>query len=161
MHFADEAEIKVQAGNGGNGSASFRREKYIAKGGPDGGNGGDGGSIILQADENMNTLVNFLSKKHFKAKHGKQGLGQNKYGAAGEDLILKVPVGTIVFYKEADNQIADLTKEGQQVIASQGGLGGKGNSNFKSSTRRSPDFAELGEPGEEKEISSGHDTVRR
>lgn len=152
MHFADEAKIKVQAGNGGNGSASFRREKYIAKGGPDGGNGGSGGSIILQADGNMNTLVNFVSKKHFKAKHGKQGLGQNKYGAAGEDLFLKVPVGTIIFDKESGNQMDDLTEEGQQAIVARGGLGGKGNSNFKSSTRRSPDFAELGEPGEEKEI---------
>lgn len=152
MHFADEAEIKVQAGNGGNGSASFRREKYIAKGGPDGGNGGDGGSIILQADENMNTLVNFVSKKHFKAKHGQQGFGQNKYGAGGDDLTLKVPVGTIVFDKESGDQLADLTEDGQQVIVAKGGLGGKGNANFKSSTRRAPDFAELGEPGEEKEL---------
>ncbi len=152
MHFADEAEIKVKAGNGGNGSFSFRREKYIPKGGPDGGNGGDGGSVILQADENMNTLVNFVSQKHFKAKHGQQGLGQNKYGAAGEDLILKVPVGTIIYDKEASESLADLTENGQQVIVARGGLGGKGNANFKSSKRQSPDFAELGEPGEEREI---------
>ncbi len=152
MHFADEAEINVKAGTGGNGSFSFRREKYIAKGGPDGGNGGDGGSIIMQADENMNTLVNFVSKKHFKAKHGKQGLGNNKYGAGGEDMILNVPVGTLVFNKESNEPIADLTKDGQQVIVAKGGLGGKGNSNFKSSTRQAPDFAELGEPGEEIEL---------
>lgn len=152
MHFADEAEIKVQAGNGGNGSASFRREKYIPKGGPDGGNGGDGGSIILQADENINTLVNFVSKKHYKASHGKQGMGQNKYGAAGEDLILKVPVGTLVFEAESKEPLADLTKDGEQVIVARGGLGGKGNANFKSSKRQAPDFAELGEPGEEKEL---------
>ncbi len=152
MHFADEAEIKVQAGNGGNGSFSFRREKFIAKGGPDGGNGGDGGSIILQADENMNTLVNFVSQKHFKADHGKQGLGQNKYGAAGEDLILKVPVGTIVLDAETNEQMADLTHNGEQVIVARGGLGGKGNANFKSSTRQAPDFAELGEPGEQRMI---------
>lgn len=152
MHFADEAEINVKAGNGGNGSFSFRREKYITKGGPDGGNGGDGGSIILQADENLNTLVNFVSQKHFKAGHGEQGLDNNKYGAAGEDSILKVPVGTIVFEKETNKQIADLTKIGEQVIVASGGLGGKGNSNFKSSTRQAPDFAELGEPGEEKEV---------
>ena len=152
MHFADEAEIKVKAGNGGNGSPSFRREKYISKGGPDGGNGGDGGSVILQADENMNTLVNFVSQKHFKAEHGQMGLGNNKYGAAGRDLILKVPVGTIVFDKESGEQWADLTKGGEQVIVARGGLGGKGNANFKSSTRQAPDFAELGEPGEENEI---------
>lgn len=152
MHFADEAQIEVKAGNGGNGSFSFRREKYIAKGGPDGGNGGDGGSVILQADGNMNTLVNFVSKKHFKAPHGQMGLGQNKYGAAGEDLILKVPVGTMVFDAENDEQMADLTSGGQQVIVAQGGLGGKGNANFKSSTRQAPDFAELGEPGEEKTL---------
>jgi len=152
MHFADEAEIKVKAGNGGNGSFSFRREKFMPKGGPDGGNGGDGGSIILQADANMNTLVNFVSKKHFKAKHGKQGLGNNKYGSAGEDMILKVPTGTIVFDKETGDQLADLIKNGEQVIVTRGGLGGKGNSNFKSSKRQAPDFAELGEPGEEKEI---------
>lgn len=152
MHFADEAEIKVQAGNGGNGSASFRREKFIPRGGPDGGNGGDGGSIILQADENLNTLVNFVSQKHFKARHGQMGLGNNKYGAAGEDLILKVPVGTIVFDAETGNQLADLIHIGEQVIVARGGLGGKGNANFKSSTRQAPDFAELGEPGEEKAL---------
>ena len=100
----------------------------------------------------MNTLVNFVSQKHFKAKHGEMGLGNNKYGAAGEDLILKVPVGTIIFDKEAGNQLADLTGDGEQVIVARGGLGGKGNANFKSSTRQAPDFAELGEPGEEKEL---------
>lgn len=150
MHFADEAEIKVQAGNGGNGSFSFRREKYIAKGGPDGGNGGEGGSIVLEADENLNTLVNFVSKKHFKAKHGEQGLGQNKYGAAGEDLILQVPVGTLVIDAETKEPLADLTHDSEQVIVARGGLGGKGNANFKSSTRQAPDFAELGEPGEQR-----------
>lgn len=152
MHFADEAEITVTAGNGGNGSASFRREKFIAKGGPDGGNGGDGGSIILQADININTLVNFVSKKHFKAGSGSQGLGQNKYGRHGEDLILKMPVGTSVYKKESGKLIVDLTEHNQQFVVSKGGLGGKGNANFTTSIRRSPDFAELGEPGEEKEI---------
>jgi GTP-binding protein len=152
MHFADEAEINVKAGDGGNGSFSFRREKYIAKGGPDGGNGGEGGSIVMQADPNLNTLVNFVSKKHFKAKHGEQGLGNNKYGAAGEDLILKVPVGTIIKDSESEELIGDLTEPGQQVVVAQGGLGGKGNSNFKSSVRQAPDFAELGEPGEKRHL---------
>ena len=152
MHFADEAQINVKAGKGGDGSASFRREKYIAKGGPDGGNGGDGGSILMQADSNLNTLVNFVSKKHFKAEGGEMGHGQNKYGAAGEDLILKVPVGTLIKDATSGELMADLTKEGQMVIVARGGLGGKGNANFKSSTRQAPDFAELGEPGEEKDL---------
>ncbi len=152
MHFADEAQIMVKGGDGGNGSFSFRREKYVDKGGPDGGNGGHGGSVIFQADENTNTLVNFVSKKHFKATHGEQGLGQQMYGKAGEDMILRVPVGTIVKEAETDKLIADLTHDGEQVVVARGGLGGKGNANFKSSTRQAPDFAELGEPGEEREL---------
>ncbi len=152
MHFADEAHINVKAGDGGNGSASFLREKYITKGGPDGGNGGDGGSIIMQADENVNTLVNFMSKKHYRGDFGKQGLGQNKYGAAGEDVILKVPVGTIVKDFKTNDLIADFTQSGQQIIVARGGMGGKGNANFTSSKRQAPDFAELGEPGEEREL---------
>lgn len=152
MHFADEAQIKVKGGDGGNGSVSFRREKYISKGGPDGGNGGDGGSIILQADENMNTLVNFVSRKHFKAQKGEMGHGRNKYGAAGEDMILKIPTGTLVKDKGTGELLADLTQDGQMVSIARGGMGGKGNDNFKSSTRQAPDFAELGEPGEEREL---------
>jgi len=152
MHFADEAEIKVKAGDGGNGSASFLREKYIAMGGPDGGNGGRGGSILMLADENINTLVNFLSKKHYKGQKGEMGHGQNKYGSAGEDITLKVPVGTIIKDSDTNELIADMTKAGQIVIVANGGLGGKGNANFKSSTRQAPDFAELGEPGEERNL---------
>ena len=152
MHFCDEAEIKIRAGSGGNGSASFRREKFVPKGGPDGGNGGSGGSIILEADENLNTLVNFVSRKHFTAKNGENGLGKNQFGKHGEDMILKVPIGTLVYYKEADELFADLTSHGQQVVVARGGLGGKGNASFVSSTRQAPDFAELGEPGEEREL---------
>jgi len=152
MHFADTAEIKVKAGNGGHGCASFRREKFIPKGGPDGGNGGNGGSVIFEADENMNTLVNFVSKKHFSAKNGQAGQGRNKAGKHGEDMILKVPVGTLIYDKTTGGQIADLLEHGQQAIGAKGGLGGKGNSNFATSVRQAPDFAELGEPGEEKEI---------
>jgi len=151
MHFADEANIFVKAGDGGNGSASFRREKYIPKGGPDGGNGGDGGSVILQADENMNTLANFLGKKHYKAPKGEMGLGKNMAGQHGEDVILKVPVGTLVY--EGEKLLADLTENGQTVIAAHGGMGGKGNTGFTTSVRQAPDFAELGEPGEEKELN--------
>jgi GTP-binding protein len=152
MHFADEAEIKVKAGSGGHGCASFRREKYIPKGGPDGGNGGGGGNIIFEADVNLNTLVNFVSKKHFSAKNGLPGQGRNKAGKHGEDLILRVPIGTLIYDKATGDQIADLVENGQQVIGAKGGLGGKGNSNFATSVRQAPDFAELGEPGEEKEI---------
>ncbi len=152
MHFADEAQISVKAGSGGSGSASFRREKFVAKGGPDGGNGGSGGSIIVEADENLNTLVNYLSKKHYKADSGEHGRGKNQFGEAGEDLILKVPVGTLVYDAETSELLADLTNTGQQVVAAAGGLGGKGNTGFTTSVRQAPDFAELGEPGEEREI---------
>lgn len=152
MHFADEAQIDVKAGSGGNGSASFRREKFVAKGGPDGGNGGDGGNVVMEADENLNTLVNFVSQKHFKAPSGEMGHGRDRYGAHGEDLILKVPVGTLVKDAQTGELLGDLTRPGQQVIVARGGMGGKGNANFKSSTRQAPDFAELGEPGEEKEL---------
>ena len=150
MHFSDEANIFVKAGDGGNGSFSFRREKFVAKGGPDGGNGGGGGSIIIEADENLNTLANFLGKKHYKAQKGEMGLGQNMAGQYGEDEILKVPIGTLVY--EGEKLLADLTEHGQTVIAAKGGLGGKGNTGFTTSVRQAPDFAELGEPGEEKEL---------
>jgi len=152
MKFCDEANIFVKAGDGGNGSASFRREKYIAKGGPDGGDGGDGGKVVIEADENLNTLANFLGKKHYKAEKGEQGLGKNMNGKHGEDIILKVPPGTLVFDAGSDELLADLTAHGQTFIAAKGGLGGKGNTGFTTSVRQAPDFAELGEPGEEKEI---------
>jgi len=155
MYFADEAEINVRAGKGGDGSASFRREKYVPRGGPDGGNGGRGGNIIFEANRNVNTLVNFMSKKHYKAPHGVQGLGQKCFGKNGEDLVLEVPVGTLIYEKKEGDEkilIADMTKHGEQKIIANGGLGGKGNANFTSSTRQAPDFAELGEPGEEKEL---------
>jgi GTP-binding protein len=152
MHFADEAKIKVTAGNGGNGCISFRREKYIPKGGPDGGNGGRGGNLIFIADQNINTLVNFVSKKHFNADSGKPGQGRNKTGGDGGDLILKVPVGTLIYDNSNGELVADLTYHGEMEVVARGGIGGKGNANFKSSTRQAPDFGELGEPGEEKEI---------
>ena len=150
MHFSDEANIFVKAGDGGNGSFSFRREKFVAKGGPDGGNGGGGGNIIIKADENLNTLANFLGKKHYKAQKGEMGLGRNMAGQCGEDEILKVPIGTLVY--EGDKLLVDLTGHGQIFIAAKGGLGGKGNTGFTTSVRQAPDFAELGEPGEEREL---------
>ena len=152
MHFADEAEIFVKAGNGGNGCVSFRREKYVPKGGPDGGNGGNGGNVILEADSDLNTLVSFVTKKHYKAKSGEIGRGKNQAGKHGEDTILKVPMGTLVYDKQTSELLADLTKDNQSIITARGGLGGKGNAGFTTSTRQAPDFAELGEPGEEKEL---------
>ena len=152
MYFCDEAEIKVWAGNGGNGSASFRREKFAPMGGPDGGNGGSGANVVFKADSNLNTLVNFMSQKHFKAPSGGNGLGKKMTGRDGEELILKVPVGTLVHDKATNKLLADLTEVGQEAVVARGGMGGKGNVGFKSSTRQAPDFAELGEPGEEKEL---------
>lgn len=152
MHFADEAKIFVKAGNGGNGSASFRREKYVPKGGPDGGRGGNGGDVIIEADENLNTLASFLGKKHYKAGIGEDGAGRDQNGHRGESVILKVPIGTLVYDKLTGELIADFANNGQSVIVARGGLGGKGNAGFTSSTRQAPDFAELGEPGEEKEL---------
>ena len=147
MHFADEADITVESGSGGNGSVSMHREKYIAKGGPDGGNGGNGGSVIFQVNENLNTLVNFLSKKHYKAKKGEQGHGNNKFGKKGEDLIVQVPAGTMVYDETKEELLADLNQKDQSILLLEGGLGGKGNANFATSIRQTPDFAELGEPG--------------
>jgi len=152
MHFCDEAEISVKAGKGGNGSASFRREKFIAKGGPDGGNGGNGGSIIFRANENINTLSNFMTQKHYKAEKGEMGHGRDRFGSNGEDLILEVPIGTLVMDSETGDLIADLTEVGEELVVARGGMGGKGNASFVSSTRQAPDFAELGEPGEEKTL---------
>ena len=150
MKFCDEAIIEVKAGSGGNGSPSFRREKYISRGGPDGGHGGRGGNIIVEGDENQNTLASYLAKKHYKAEAGDCGLGRNMTGINGEDTILKVPVGTLVYDNATNKLIADITHHGQQIIAARGGMGGKGNLGFTTSIRRAPDFAELGEPGEKK-----------
>lgn len=152
MYFCDETTIYVKAGDGGSGSVSFRREKYIDKGGPDGGNGGVGGSVIVEATENLNTLANYLGRKHYKAEKGEMGHGNNKYGRHGENLILEVPVGTLVYEANTKELLADLTEHGQQVVVAKGGLGGKGNANFTTSVRQAPDFAELGEPGQEREL---------
>lgn len=148
--FLDEVTITIRAGRGGDGGLSFRREKYITKGGPDGGNGGNGGNVILRTDANKNTLYHFSGKKLFEAEKGQAGQGQNKFGRGGSDLILDVPLGTLVI---ADKKvISDLSSPGQTELIARGGLGGKGNANFATSTRRTPRFAELGEPGEEKTV---------
>ncbi len=152
MKFVDKAKIHVKAGSGGNGCVAWRREKFVPLGGPAGGNGGKGGDVILKADSRLQTLMDFKHKIHFKAERGQHGSGSNKHGKAGEDLIIKVPVGTVVKDAETGEVIADLTKEGQEVVVAKGGKGGKGNAAFKTSTNQAPDYAEEGEKGEERWI---------
>ncbi len=150
--FIDRAKIHVRGGNGGNGMSGFRREKYIPKGGPSGGDGGRGASVILLADENLNTLIDFRYKRKFVAPDGAKGEGSNKTGASGEHIIVKVPVGTLVRDEETGLLLADLAEHGQQYVVARGGRGGRGNARFATSTHRSPVFAEKGEPGEERTI---------
>lgn len=150
--FVDTAKITVKAGKGGNGSVAFRREKYIPMGGPAGGDGGDGGSVIIIADEGLRTLMDFRYKRHYHAENGEDGRGKNQYGADGKDLYLKVPVGTLIKDVETGIVLADLKTRGQEYIAARGGRGGKGNVKFKSSIRRTPHFAQPGTKGEEREI---------
>lgn len=150
--FCDRAKVQFVAGKGGNGCVSFRREKFIAKGGPDGGDGGDGGNIILQADENINTLSDFRTKKLFKAEPGFTGQGSNKHGKNGEDLLLKVPVGTLIIDPKSKKPFEDLNEDKKEFVIALGGKGGKGNARFASSIFQAPRFAEIGEPGEEIEV---------
>jgi len=147
--FIDRARIFVQSGSGGNGMSSFRHEKFAPKGGPNGGDGGQGGSVILQADKNVNTLVDFRYKRLFKAKPGGNGQGSNKYGRDAEDLIIPVPVGTVVIDEESGKVVVDLSRDGQTMEVAKGGRGGRGNYHFRSSANRAPTFAEKGEPGQE------------
>jgi len=148
VKFVDEVEITVEAGKGGNGCLSFRREKYIEKGGPDGGDGGDGGSVFLEADDNLNTLVDFRFNPHYRARAGQPGQGRNRTGAGGDDLVVRVPVGTTVIDANTDELIGDLTAAGQRIKVAQGGRRGLGNTRFKSSTNRAPRRTTLGTPGE-------------
>lgn len=150
MKFIDEAKIEVIAGDGGNGSASFRREKFIEFGGPDGGDGGRGGNIIIVADRNINTLIEYRFIKKYVAKNGENGRGSDCYGHKGEDISLRVPVGTTIYDQETDELIADLDHEEQEIIIARGGKGGLGNLHFKSSTNRAPRKTTSGEPGERK-----------
>jgi GTP-binding protein len=152
MKFIDEVLIKVFAGDGGNGIASFRREKFEPMGGPSGGDGGRGGSIFFQADENLNTLIDFRFKKEHRAQRGENGRSSDQYGAAGEDLVLKVPVGTVIKDSFSENIFGDLTQHGQKILVAKGGKGGLGNIHFKSSINRAPRQFTHGEPGEEFEL---------
>jgi len=149
MKFLDQAKINLKAGNGGSGSASFRREKYVEFGGPDGGDGGAGGSIIFTADRNLNTLVDFRYTQHFKAEHGKHGSKRNKTGANGKDLILKVPLGTQIYEEDNNTLIYDFKKNKDKYLVARGGNGGLGNVRFKSSTNRAPRKKTNGKNGEE------------
>ena len=148
MKFVDEATIKVEAGKGGNGIVSFRREKYIELGGPDGGDGGDGGSVFLIGDVNLNTLVDFRFTRRFKAENGESGRGRRMTGKGGDDLYIPVPLGTMVFDEETEEQIGDVTKEDQVLCVAQGGFHGIGNVRFKSSTNRAPRQCKPGTLGE-------------
>jgi GTP-binding protein len=148
--FFDEAKIHVKAGDGGNGAVAFRREKYVPRGGPAGGNGGDGGDVILEVDPQLNTLVHFQNQVHFKAGRGTHGKGKNQTGARGEDAIVFVPPGTVVRDATTGDLLADLTAPGQQVVVAQGGRGGRGNASFATSTRQAPRLAERGAPGAER-----------
>ena len=150
--FTDYVKIIAKAGDGGNGAISFRREKYVAAGGPDGGDGGKVGDVYFEVDPDANTLIDFRYNKKFKAENGKNGEGARRFGKSGEDLIIKVPIGTIIKDAKSERVLADLSEKGQKVLILHGGRGGKGNSNFATATRQAPRFAQDGETGEEKEL---------
>jgi GTP-binding protein len=152
MKFVDEADIWVEAGRGGDGCSSFRREKYVPRGGPDGGDGGHGGSVTLVAREGINTLVDFRVRRRFRAKIGRGGAGKGRTGASGEDLIIEVPKGTIVGDLDTDETLGDLTEDGEQLLVARGGRGGLGNIRFKSSVNRAPRQSTQGQPGEARHL---------
>lgn len=152
MNFVDEVEIDVQSGRGGDGCVSFRRERFRPRGGPDGGNGGKGGSVVLQADSGLSTLLDQRYTKVYRAKNGLPGLGSDKYGASAEDIIVKIPVGTLVYDSQSNELLADLDSVDTRIIVARGGDGGKGNLFFKNSVNRSPRKAEPGEPGEKRKL---------
>lgn len=152
MKLVDEAEIQVIAGNGGNGCVGFRREKFIPLGGPDGGDGGNGGNVWLVADANLNTLVDFRHQRQFRAQRGENGMGRQMYGKAGDDLVITVPVGSVVTNVDTDEVIGDLVQHGDRLLVAKGGKGGLGNMHFKSSVTRAPRKATPGEEGEDRRL---------
>ena len=151
--FTDYVRIHAEAGKGGNGAIAFRREKYVAAGGPDGGDGGKGGDVYFKVDKDANTLIEFRYKKKFKAENGENGEGGHRFGKSGEDLYIPVPIGTVVKDTTTNEVLADLSEPGQVALILKGGRGGKGNSHFATSTRQAPRFAQDGEPGEEKDLT--------
>ena len=150
--FIDYTKIIIKSGNGGNGAISFRREKYVAAGGPDGGDGGNGGNVYFKVDNNKNTLIDFRYNKKYKAENGENGMGAKCAGKAGKDIYIGVPIGTVIKNASTGKIIADLSKENQVELILHGGKGGRGNQHFATSTRQVPRFAEDGEPGEEIEV---------
>jgi GTPase len=152
MKFIDEVKIRVMAGDGGRGCVSFRREKFVPRGGPNGGNGGHGGDVVAEADSQLTTLLDLRYQKQYKAGRGEHGMGKDCHGRRGEDRIIKVPVGTIIRDAATGELLGDLQTAGERVVVAAGGRGGKGNAHFVSSTNRSPRFAQPGEPGEDKEL---------
>lgn len=152
MKFLDEAKVYIASGAGGNGCVSFRREKFIEFGGPNGGDGGRGGSVIVEAVNGLNTLIDYRFQQHFKAKSGGGGMGRDRHGANGADMVMKVPAGTQIYEEDGETLLADLAKVGDKVVLAKGGNGGFGNAYFKSSTNRAPRHANPGQPGEERTI---------
>jgi len=152
MKFLDQAKVYIRSGDGGAGCVSFRREKFIEFGGPDGGDGGRGGDVVAECVDGLNTLIDYRYQQHFKAKTGGHGMGKNRAGASGSDIVLKVPVGTQVFDEDNETLLADLTRVGERKVLARGGNGGFGNTHFKSSTNRAPRHANPGQPGEERTI---------
>src|SRR5213592_1402336 len=148
--FVDEIDIFVKGGDGGAGCVSFRREKYVPHGGPDGGDGGDGGSVWLEADPSLTTLLDYHYKRHYHAERGQHGEGSNRHGASGGDLVLKVPLGTVVADRDTGERLGDLTSAGQRILAVRGVRGGRGNARFATATNRAPRRADLGRPGAER-----------
>ena len=152
MKFLDEAKVYIRSGDGGNGCVSFRREKFIEFGGPNGGDGGRGGDVVAEAVNGLNTLIDYRYQQHFKAKRGGNGMGKDRHGANGDDMVMKVPAGTQIYEEDGETLLADLTKVGDRAILAKGGNGGFGNAHFKTSTNRAPRHANPGQPGEERTI---------
>jgi len=152
VEFVDEVTIQITAGHGGGGIIAFRREKFVARGGPDGGDGGKGGDVIAEVDPNLATLLDLRFKKHIKAERGWHGSGGERTGASGKDTIMRVPAGTLIFDAEDNRLICDLIEPGERAVIAAGGIGGRGNARFKSPTRQSPQYSELGQPGEARRV---------
>ena len=152
MKFLDEAKVYIRSGDGGNGCVSFRREKFIEFGGPNGGDGGRGGDVVAEAVNGLNTLIDYRYQQHFKAKRGGNGMGKDRHGANGDDMVMKVPAGTQIYEEDGETLLADLTKVGERAILAKGGNGGFGNAHFKTSTNRAPRHANPGQAGEERTI---------
>src|SRR5438309_75848 len=150
MKFLDQAKVYIRSGDGGNGCVAFRREKFIEFGGPNGGDGGRGGDVVIEAVSGLNTLIDYRYQQHFKAERGHNGMGKDRHGASGRDIILKVPAGTQILDEDNETLLADVTHAGERVVLAKGGNGGFGNAHFKSSTNRAPRRANPGLPGEER-----------